>query len=163
MRLGSNERRNLIYILLLSILTVTLFLVSVCVGKYSIRLSEILSLITSPGTGETSWTVMFMLRVPRTVMALLGGMAFGIAGYIYQIIFKNPLASPDIIGVASGANLGSAIMIVTGAAAGSAASGIGSFIGACAAVLLVLLLSERSRSHSTSTYVLSGIVINSFR
>lgn len=40
------------------------------------------------------------LRLPRTVMALIAGIGLGIAGSVYQIIFKNPLASPDIIGIA---------------------------------------------------------------
>ena len=49
-----------------------------------------------------------VLRLPRAVMALIGGFGLGAAGFVYQTVFRNPLASPDIIGVSSGASVGAA-------------------------------------------------------
>lgn len=135
--------------------------VSICVGKYPITLGEIRAILLSQaGVSEMSRKVFFTLRLPRTVMALLAGAGLGLAGSVYQIIFKNPLASPDIIGVAGGANLGAAIAIVMVSSSGMLAIATGAFWGGLIAVVGVMLLVRATRSHATSTYVLAGIVIN---
>lgn len=135
--------------------------VSVCVGKYPIHLREIAALL-SGGEVEKEMTrrVFFTLRLPRTIMAVLSGAALGLSGCVYQMIFKNPLASPDIIGIAGGANLGAAIAIVLVSSANVFGIAIGSFWGGLLAVLCVMLLVQTTNSKSTSTYVLAGIVIN---
>lgn len=136
--------------------------VSICVGKYQITVSEIASILFRGGEGvsDMSVRVFTTLRLPRTLMAVMAGIGLGLAGSVYQIIFKNPLASPDIIGVAGGANLGAAIAIVAVTSSGMWAIASGAFWGGLAAVLAVMLLVRTTRSHSTSTYVLAGIVIN---
>lgn len=135
--------------------------VSICVGKYPIHLREIAALLTG-GEVEKELTrrVFFTLRLPRTVMAILSGMALGLSGGVYQMIFKNPLASPDIIGIAGGANLGAAIAIVLLSASNVFGMAVGAFWGGLLAVLCVMLLVRATDSRSTSTYVLAGIVIN---
>lgn len=91
---------------------------------------------------------------------MIAGVGLGIAGSVYQIIFKNPLASPDIIGIAGGANLGAAVAIVSVSTSGMIAIAAGAFWGGLIAVVCVMLLVKATRSRSTSTYVLAGIVIN---
>lgn len=104
--------------------------------------------------------VFFTLRLPRSIMALLAGVGLGVAGSVYQIVFKNPLASPDIIGVAPGASLGAAITIVLlGSSTISIAAG--AFIGGIAVVALVLLLVRITPTNTVATYVLAGIVMSS--
>lgn len=132
---------------------------SLCVGKYPISLGEIGVLLTGGPVKELTRRVFFTLRLPRTVMAILSGAGLGLAGTVYQIIFKNPLASPDIIGISSGANLGAAVAIVT--LSGTMASvAAGAFAGGLLAVALVMLLVRTTRSNSTSTYVLAGIILS---
>ena len=134
-------------------------IVSFCVGKYPLTLEEIWALLTGGEVKPMTSKVFFTLRVPRTIMALLGGMGLGLAGAVYQNIFKNPLASPDIIGISSGANMGAAIAIVS--AGGTMVSiAVGAFSGGLVAVLLVMILVQTTRSNSTSTYVLAGIIIS---
>ena len=134
-------------------------IISFCVGKYPISVKEIWTLLTGGEVSTMTHKVFFTLRVPRTMMALLGGMGLGLAGAVYQNIFKNPLASPDIIGISSGANMGAAIAIVS--AGGTMVSiAVGAFSGGLAAVLLVMILVQTTRSNSTSTYVLAGIIIS---
>ena len=134
-------------------------LCSFCVGKYPIALSEIGALLTGSEVKEMTHKVFFTLRVPRTLMAVLCGAGLGIAGAVSQNIFKNPLASPDIIGISSGANMGAAIAIVS--AGGAMVSvAIGAFAGGLAAVAMVMLLVQATRSNATSTYVLAGIIIS---
>ena len=133
--------------------------VSFCVGKYPISLGEIRTLVTGGEVKEMTSKVFFTLRVPRTIMALLGGMGLGLAGGVYQNIFKNPLASPDIIGISSGANMGAAIAIVS--VSGTMVSiAVGAFAGGLAAVMLVMALVQATKSNATSTYVLAGIIIS---
>lgn len=144
--------------------TVAIFVaavVSIYVGKYPISVSDILAIIS--GSGEVSAMsskVFFTLRLPRTFMAILAGAGLGLAGSVYQIIFKNPLASPDIIGIAGGANLGAAIAIVTISSSGMFGIAAGSFGGGFLAVICVMMLVKVTKSRSTATFVLAGIAIN---
>ena len=136
-------------------------IISVCIGKYEISLGEIRQiLLGDPDVSEMSRQVLFTLRVPRTVMGILAGAGLGLAGCVYQIIFKNPLASPDIIGIAGGANLGAALAIVSVSSAGMFGIALGSFTGGFLAVFCVMLLVKATGLRSTATYVLAGIVIN---
>lgn len=136
---------------------------SICVGKYPIRPSEVLALLTGSASVEIpdmTRRVFFTLRLPRTIMAILAGAGLGAAGSVYQLIFKNPLASPDIIGVAGGANLGAAAAIVLISSGGMLPISVGAFWGGFAAVLSVMLLTRVTGTGSTAVYVLAGIVIN---
>lgn len=134
-------------------------LLSIATGKYPISLREMWLIMTGGEVKPMTVRVFTNLRLPRTVMAVLAGAGLGLAGAVYQTIFKNPLASPDIIGVSSGANLGAAVMIVTfGTDILSLTSG--AFIGGLLAVAFVMLMVRATGSVSTSTYVLAGIIIS---
>lgn len=145
------------YALVGAILIVAM-LCSFCVGKYPVSLREIGQILGGKAVEDMTRRVFFTLRVPRTCMAVLSGAGLGLAGAVYQIIFKNPLASPDIIGISSGANLGAAVAIVTIGGSMVSVAG-GAFLGGLVAVLMVILLVRATRSTSTSTYVLAGIII----
>lgn len=152
------NRRSWGLFVVVAVVIVVATVVSVCVGKYPISLVELKNLLLGGKVEEMTQKVFFNLRLPRTVMALLSGAGLGLVGSIYQIIFKNPLASPDIIGISSGANLGAAVAIVT--VSGTMFNlAVGAFVGGLLAVVLVMLLVRGTRSHSTSTYVLAGIII----
>lgn len=156
------EQRKLIKLFSGSIVAILIAaILSICIGKYSIDLKDIWNIISgSENASPMSKKVFFTLRLPRTFMAIMAGFGLGLAGSVYQIIFKNPLASPDIIGIAGGANLGAAIAIVVLSSSGMIGIAMGSFIGGFLAVLAVMLLVRATRSRATATYVLAGIVIN---
>ena len=122
-------------------------------GKYPLTLSGLL------GGDAMQWRVFWTLRFSRTAVGVIGGFALGVAGFVYQTVFRNPLASPDVIGVSSGASAGAAagILFLSGAAAVTAAA----FAGALAAVCLALALSSLDRSGRRSTIVLAGIAVHS--
>ena len=126
--------------------------VSLFVGKYPLTLSGILA------KEEMQMQVFFRLRLSRTVMGVLGGICLGVAGFVYQTVFRNPLASPDMIGVASGASAGAAagILFLSGAAAVTAAS----FVGALLAVVLALGFAAMDKTGKSHTIVLSGIAVH---
>ena len=135
------------------------FLASVCIGNSAISLPEIGAILTGGEVNAMTRNVFFTLRLPRACMGLMAGAGLGAAGSVYQMIFKNPLASPDIIGVSSGANLGAAVAIVS---VGTGVGGIaaGAFAGGLLAVAFVMLLVRATRANTTATYVLAGIVIS---
>lgn len=126
--------------------------ISLFVGKYPLSLQALLD------GNPMQWRVFLTLRLSRTLVGVLGGFALGVSGFVYQTVFRNPLASPDIIGVSSGASAGAAagILFVGTAAAITAAS----FVGALTAVGTALLLASVDRSGRKSTIVLAGIAVH---
>lgn len=134
--------------------------VSVCVGSFPLSLSQIASLLQGKLTGSLEAQVFWTLRLPRVAAGLLGGVDLGLAGSVYQSIFRNPLASPDLTGVASGASFGAACAIVLGAG-GAASVMAGAFCAGLLSLLLVLLLVRAARMERTGTYVLAGIIVSS--
>lgn len=145
-------------IILLSVIQVLLLIVvlvwSVITGQYPLTLKSLLS-------GDTMSIMVFKrLRLPRALMGVIGGFGLSISGYIYQLIFKNPLASPDIVGVSSGASAGAALAIVAVSASVPVIS-ISAFIGAVTALIITLLTAYLVPGRNSYTIVLAGIAIHS--
>ena len=145
-------------IILLSDIQVLLLLAvlvwSVITGQYPLTLKSLLS-------GDTMSIMVFKrLRLPRALMGVIGGFGLSISGYIYQLIFKNPLASPDIVGVSSGASAGAALAIVAVSASVPVIS-ISAFIGAVTALIITLLTAYLVPGRNSYTIVLAGIAIHS--
>ena len=132
---------------------VALAVASLSVGKYPLSIEKLLA------GNEMQWRVFVTLRLSRTIVGVMGGFALGVAGFVYQTVFRNPLASPDIIGVSSGASAGAAagILFLSGAAAVT----LSAFAGALLAVIFALALSSLDRSGRNSTIVLAGIAVHS--
>ena len=136
-----------------AILLMVLAVAGLFVGKYPLSMQQLLA-------GDAmQWRVFLTLRCSRTLVGVIGGFALGVSGFVYQTVFGNPLASPDIIGVSSGASAGAAagILFLSGAAAVTASA----FAGALLAVVLALALSTLNRSGKSSTIVLAGIAVHS--
>ena len=145
-------------IILLSVIQVLLLIVvlvwSVITGQYPLTLKSLLS-------GDTMSIMVFKrLRLPRALMGVIGGFGLSISGYIYQLIFKNPLASPDIVGVSSGASAGAALAIVAVSASVPVIS-ISAFIGAVTTLIITLLTAYLVPGRNSYTIVLAGIAIHS--
>ena len=135
------------------ILLIALAIASLFAGKYPLSIEKLL-------TGDSlQWRVFLTLRCSRTAVGLIGGFALGVSGFVYQTVFRNPLASPDIIGVSSGASAGAAagILFLSGSLAVTASA----FGGALLAVILALGLSSLDRNGKNSTIVLAGIAVHS--
>ena len=132
---------------------IALAVVSLLTGKYPLSIKELIA------GNEMQWRVFLTLRLSRTVVGIIGGFALGVAGFVYQTVFRNPLASPDIIGVSSGASAGAAagILFLSGATAVTASA----FVGALLAVVFALALSGLDKSGRNSTIVLAGIAVHS--
>jgi iron complex transport system permease protein len=144
-------------------------LVSLGVGRFPISAMEVLSLVSAAlfgGTAnapENADLILFSIRGPRIVAAFAVGAALAAAGAAYQNLFRNPLVSPDILGVSSGAALG-AVLGIFMALPLIAIQGL-AFIGGLSAVAAIYLIgSSLARTHGHDamlTLVLSGVVIGS--
>ncbi len=139
------------------ILLLTLAAASLFVGKYPLSLRRLLD-------GDAMQMRVFLtLRLSRVLVGLIGGFSLGICGFVFQTVFRNPLASPDIIGVSSGASTGAAVGILFVSRStmliGSAAVMGCAFLGALIAVAAAIGLSFLDRNGKNSTIVLAGIAV----
>ena len=134
-----------------------------CVGKYSVTPAEALEIIFGRLTGAAPvWdpmaeNVVLGLRLPRVAAAIVVGAALSISGAAFQGIFKNPLISPDFLGVSSGASVGAAIAILL--SLGAVYMQIFAFAGGLLAVTLTASIPVLLRNSSNIMLVLSGIIV----
>lgn len=105
-------------------------------------------------------TIIFQVRLPRIVAAVMVGAALSMAGAAYQGLFKNPLVSPDILGVSHGAGFGASMAILISTSSWMIQAG--AFAGGIAAVLATYLLSRLYKSGQILVLVLSGIIVSAF-
>ena len=152
---------------LVSVLAAALILavsLSLLCGQYQISAGHIWQMVCSfSGDGQLPLqeeAVFWNIRMPRTLAGILTGGAFAGAGAIMQGLFRNPLADPGMLGVASGASFGAVIAISAGWSAVTIYSlPLCAFCGAALAVLLVVFLGRRQGRVPLLTLLLSGVVI----
>jgi iron complex transport system permease protein len=146
---------------LITLLLLIVTLLSFTIGRYSIPLSDLLKFFfTGDFTDPNLPVVALQIRLPRILMAVLAGGALSVSGAAYQGMFRNPMVSPDILGVSSGAGFGAAIAILC--SAGLLAIQVSAFVTGLAAVFISLFFSRimESRHDRILTLVLSGMVIS---
>lgn len=148
-------------------------LLSLVVGSVVIPLADLAALVRLRLGGEaipeglkTFAVILFDLRIPRTVLFALVGAALAGSGAAYQGFFRNPLADPYLIGVASGAGLG-AVAAMTGGLSGKSMAGLmlvplAAFAGSLVTVLLVYQLARVGRTAPTTNLILAGVAVSSF-
>ena len=130
---------------------------AVLIGPLSLSPGEVLRALTGQGEPQAQ-TVIWAIRLPRIGAALLLGAALAAAGASYQALFRNPLVSPDILGVSAGAGLGAVAGIFLSLPV--AAIQATAFVGGMAAVGVVTLIATLVRNTDrTLTLVLIGVVI----
>ncbi|MBC2851123.1 iron ABC transporter permease [Cetobacterium sp. 8H] len=111
---------------------------------------------------KTTEMIVWNLRVPRILLALISGAGLSLVGILMQALTKNSLASPYILGISSGASTGAVISIVIGGIMGfNFSPGIGAFLFGTLTAFLVFYLSGKG-SYSSSKLVLTGVAISSF-
>lgn len=155
-RAGRRERARLraaISTVLLA-LVVVVFFVSLMVGQRFYPLDDVFRVIGGQTVPGASFTV-GELRLPRASLAVLSGFAFGLAGVTFQTLLRNPLASPDIIGISWGASAAAVVSIVIFGLSGTPVS-VAALIGALVAAWAVYGLSM-SGGFSATRLILIGI------
>ncbi|MHB8276996.1 MAG: FecCD family ABC transporter permease [Candidatus Humimicrobiaceae bacterium] len=141
-------------------LPLTVFLITLCIGRYPISLRDVFSLLFPPNTVSVDvYNIFWGIRLPRAILALFCGGALSISGAVFQGIFRNPLASPDLIGVSSGASLGAAVAIIIFHTT-PLMTQLFAFAFGIGAVLLVFRFSSFARMKGITGIILSGIILN---
>lgn len=148
--------RRLSVNILLLVLTVGLCLIMLLYGKTNYSLTTVTRVLLGEQIQGASFTIE-TLRLPRMLCGLLVGIAFGIAGNTFQTMLRNPLASPDIIGISSGASVAAVFCILVLHMSGSVVS-IAAVISGIFLSILIYMLSKSS-GFSGSRLILIGIGI----
>lgn len=134
----SMRRRTMVVVAGLLAFLLVMFCLAMTVGDFPISVQQVWMSLTGRGTRATDFIV-HELRLPRAVTALAVGVCFGLSGAIFQSMMRNPLASPDIIGITSGASAAAVIAILMLHVGGFAVSAF-AFCGALITALLIYLL-----------------------
>lgn len=146
-----------------SALTAGMCLVAPTVGSTPIHIARAFDR-SIPFADNVDAQIFFVARLPRVLAAAIAGSALALAGVVFQALLRNPLASPDTLGVSAGASLGATLAIVTrmDASLGSvSAVPLASFAGSLGALAIVWVLSAaRRRGTNTTVLLLAGVAIS---
>lgn len=158
-------KRN-VKVLLFSIFVLAV-LASLSIGRYHIALMDIIRLCAGlTGLGDyvakppaETQLVFWNIRLPRVLMSIAVGSGISIAGVVFQSLFRNPLAAPDILGVTAGSCFGAAMSIMFFSQFAPVVQG-SAFVFGILAVSIAYILAHRSWDRSASVLVITGIVVS---
>lgn len=164
-----NKRsRKILFILLLALALVVTVVISIALGASSVNLKTVIQVfgdvfVHNENITDMQRDIVFSIRLPRIVTAILVGMALSNAGLLMQGIFQNPLVSPYTLGVSNGAAFGASLAIVFGAS--FTFMNLGEFlipVWAFAFAVLTMMMVygvAKAASNSSSTLILAGVAI----
>lgn len=138
-------------------------LVALSIGRFTIPLQEVLSTLLSPfgfTANENSEMIVWNVRLPRIIMAMLVGAGLAVAGASFQSVFANPLASPDTLGVSSGAAFGAALAILLTFSSFFVQSL--AIVFGIIAIAVTFLLSRLKGNGNMLLIVLAGVIVSAF-
>ena len=147
--------RSVLAAAVLIVLSVVLACLVMTCGNTYYSLAEVWKILTSEGTKGAAFTIK-TLRLPKMLIGILAGIAFGVSGNTFQTLLRNPLASPDIIGVTSGASAAAVFCILMLKWSGGIVSLVAVLAGLFVAALIYLLARDR-HGYSGSRMILIGI------
>ncbi|HZJ08885.1 MAG TPA: iron ABC transporter permease [Trueperaceae bacterium] len=140
--------------------------VAVATGSSEVTVGQLLGSLGRGLRGEAVGaldTIVLQIRVPRALLAALVGGGLGLAGAVYQGVFRNPLADPYLLGTAGGAGFGAALAAVFGGSAGflGLQAPLLAFVFALASVIVVMLLAQQGGALPVVRLILAGVVLSS--
>jgi len=154
-RRGPRRRRALVVVALL-VLVAALVLVRALLGDYRVSLPDAVRILGGARVPGASFVLMES-TLPRAVVAVLAGAAFGAAWCAFQVMLRNPLASPDVLGITLGASAGAVLAAVTLGVRGPAVT-VAALAGAVLAAALILSQAG-ARGGATGRMVLVGVAL----
>lgn len=159
--------QNPLTIILLAVL-LGLFLLELAFGPVHISVSAIINTFSNPTGNESNNIIIWYSRMPQALIALLGGIGLALSGWFMQSLFRNPLASPSVLGISSGASLGVALAILSGSILGISSSSILGELGVAASAMtgavlvLLLVIAVAARMRDQVSLLIVGIMIGHF-
>lgn len=152
------EKRTVVLITALTLVGVMFTALSVMNGTIQYSLAQVVDALTLRGDDKTE-LVIWSIRLPRAVAAIVVGMALGAAGCVFQSVSRNALGSPDIIGFTTGAATGAVVQIVL-FNAGATATALAAVIAGILTALVVYLLSRHRGTTGGYQLILIGIGVS---
>ena len=158
----TKEKRKMLLVSLTSLaVLVVVFFLALLMGRYSVSPEAFWTVITGGNPANAiDKSVILTLRLPRTIVALLVGVALSLSGLVYQETFQNKLVSPDFLGVSTGAGFGATIAIVLGCT--GLMISFTAFLFGILTMLITVFIAKMFRSQSQTTLLLSGIIVGGF-
>ncbi len=161
----NKENKEILGIVLLVFLPIILFFASFLIGRYPIDPVDVIKTLLCPifphlEVSPTITTIVFEIRLPRIIGALVVGAALAMAGSAFQGIFKNPLVSSDLLGVSNGAGFGAALAILLSGL--NVVTQIFAFVFGLISVSITYLISKSYKNGGILVLVLSGVAISAF-
>lgn len=161
----NSENKEIISPVLLVFLPIILFFASFLMGRYPVSPVDVVKTILSPifpqlSVSSTVNTIVWQIRLPRILAALLVGASLSMAGTAFQGIFKNPLVSSDLLGVSNGAGFGAALAILLSGS--SVVIQVFAFVFGIISVSITYLISKAYKAGGILILVLSGVAISAF-
>lgn len=160
------ERKQHRFFVFFAIFLIPIILLSgISLGSVKFSIEESLSCVLGQCKDSTTEDIIWKIRIPRTLSAIIGGAGLALAGTLLQSLFRNPLAGPGILGITSGASLGVAVLIMGGITVGVTAYSYGFeilFTAALVGALLttMLIIGMTRFVSNTTTLLLVGLMIN---
>lgn len=164
MQIEASKANYAVIMLVFCILLFLMAVVSLGMGRLHIAPMDVFKILCSYVVPvEQSWSdqaasVIYTLRLPRVLAAILIGAALSLSGAAYQSVFKNPLVAPDMLGVSSGACVGASLCILLGL--GSTFVQMGAFVGGMLAVGFAVIIPRIIGKNSIVMLVLSGLIVS---
>ena len=158
--------RSTILFMLLALLTAILFVVNIAIGSVNIPLAEIWGVVTGEAAADIR-SIVIDIRLIRAVVALLAGVALSVSGLEMQVLFRNPLAGPYVLGVSAGASFGVALLLLGAPLLGITMPPIVQSIGSAgaawigSAVVLVAVVALARRIKDIMVMLILGIMLSS--
>ena len=158
------KKRTLRYIIAFAVLVLGIcvfFVLNVCIGSVKISVKDVLASVSGRTIDETINTIIWNIRLPRTVAVFILGGALALSGYLLQTFFHNPIAGPFVLGISSGAKMCVALAMVFLLSRSLKASSItlimAAFVGAMLCMGFVLLMTRRI--DSMARLIVCGVMI----
>jgi len=153
------SKKNIKYLYIgMGAVSLVVLVLSLGTGYYNFGISDVFKTLLGSQTDPNAWTIL-RIRFPRIIAAYLIGAALSVSGAAYQGVLKNPLVSPDILGVAYGAGTGAAVAIMLGLSA--LYIQIFAFSAGILAVTLTYFFAKRIRFDRRVSLILSGVLVGS--
>jgi iron complex transport system permease protein len=150
------SRAAVLSVLLAAAALASLF-AALALGSYPLAPAEVLAAVTTSGS-EVAHEIVWKLRAPRALAAFACGGLLALAGALLQVLLRNALADPYVLGVSGGASLGALLALVAGA--GALGASTAALVGATAAVIIVFGVSFRSGEWNVYRLLLTGVVLS---
>jgi iron complex transport system permease protein len=150
--------------LALAVLAAVMFVCSL-IGTEKVSLKAVLTGPDTQAATNPDYEIFMRIRLPRIILAGLVGAALACAGVVFQVLLRNPLADPYILGISSGAGLGAIIAVISGlnwTLWGRSPIAVFAFAGALGTVWLVWFIGQLTGKFHVTGLLLAGVVVNAF-